>query len=132
MRWFISLKQKAKRIKKEVITLSLAVKDPRTPLIAKIMIALTISYALSPIDLIPDFIPVLGYLDDLILLPILIIISLKLIPKDVLDDCRNRVDKAFNPDKKTGIVMAGVIVLLWISLLVLVICRIVSKSPVSG
>jgi uncharacterized membrane protein YkvA (DUF1232 family) len=80
------LKEKTRGIKSNIIAIYLAMKDKRTPLIAKIMIVLTISYAVSPIDLIPDFIPVLGYLDDLIILPIMITISIKLIPKDVFDD----------------------------------------------
>jgi Uncharacterized conserved protein len=88
---FEKLKARAEALKNEVLALSLALKNRRTPLLAKILIGLTVSYALSPIDLIPDFIPVLGYLDDLIVLPALIALSIKLIPRDVLADCRARV-----------------------------------------
>ena len=82
------LKQKAKKLKSEVEVLIIAYKDKRTPIIAKILIGITAGYLLSPIDLIPDFIPVLGLLDDLIIVPFLIKLSIKIIPKIVLDDAR--------------------------------------------
>lgn len=103
----------------------MALKDKRTPIIAKLIIGLTISYALSPVDLIPDFIPVLGYIDDLIILPVMIIISIKLIPKQVLDDCRERVTNDIKLNKRLGIFSAIVIVLIWILLTVLIIYKII-------
>jgi len=100
---FVKLKARAEALKNEVLALSLALKDRRTPLLAKILIGLTVSYALSPIDLIPDFIPVLGYVDDLIVLPALIAISIRLIPPAVLADCRARVKDGYtNENQKTG------------------------------
>ena len=123
MKLFNSIKKKAKKLKNEIITLSLALKDKRTPFLAKLMIGLTISYALSPIDLIPDFIPVLGYLDDLIILPLLIFISVKLIPNQVLMDCRNRVNDEIKLNKKKGIFSAVIIVFIWISLTGLIIYK---------
>ena len=83
-----TLKQKAKKLKAEAQVLMIAYKDKRTPLTAKILIGITIGYLLSPIDLIPDFIPVLGLLDDLIIVPALIALSIKLIPEIVLHDAR--------------------------------------------
>jgi len=80
----------ARRLKNEITTLYLAARDPRTPWYAKAIIACVVAYALSPIDLIPDFIPVLGYLDDLLLLPLGIYLALKLIPAEVLIDARRR------------------------------------------
>ena len=123
MKLFNSIKKKAKKLKNEIITLSLALKDKRTPFLAKLMIGLTISYALSPIDLIPDFIPVLGYLDDLIILPLMIFISVKLIPNQVLMDCRNRVNDEIKLNKKKGIFSAVIIVFIWISLTGLIIYK---------
>jgi uncharacterized membrane protein YkvA (DUF1232 family) len=79
-------KLKAKAFKKEVHTLSLAVKDPRVPWCAKIFAVLIIAYALSPIDLIPDFVPVIGYLDDLIIIPARIVLLIKMIPKEVMEE----------------------------------------------
>ena len=116
MIFFKNIKQQAKKLKLEVSTLALALKDRRTPIVAKIMIALTISYALSPVDLIPDFIPVLGYIDDLIILPLMIFISLKLIPKSILDECREKVKNDSELNKKSGIFAAIVIVLIWLGL----------------
>ena len=78
-----NLKQKAKQIKQTLPAIYLSVLDPRTPLSAKIVAALCVGYALSPIDLIPDFIPVLGYVDDVILLPAMILLVIKMIPKDL-------------------------------------------------
>ncbi len=80
-----NLKENAKTIKKMIPALWIAMKKKETPILAKVFALLTLGYALSPIDLIPDFIPVLGYLDDLILLPLMIYVTIKLIPKSILD-----------------------------------------------
>lgn len=85
----MNLKECAKKRKKDIPTVFLSLKDKDTPIIAKIMAGVTVGYALSPIDLIPDFIPILGYLDDVILLPALIALTMKLIPKDIWE--RNRI-----------------------------------------
>lgn len=84
------LKQRARHLKAETFALYLAARDPRTPWYAKLIVAGIVAYALSPIDLIPDFVPVLGYLDDLILIPMGIALAIKLIPDAVLADCRTR------------------------------------------
>ena len=78
------------RLKNEIFALWLASRHPRTPLFAKVLAVAVVAYAVSPIDLIPDFIPVLGYLDDILLLPIGIWIVLKLIPGEVMTECRAR------------------------------------------
>lgn len=88
-----NLKQKIALLKQECIVIYFALKDIRTPFPAKIFAAVTVAYLLSPMDLVPDFIPVLGLLDDLILVPLLISLTLKLIPKAVLDDVRAMVNK---------------------------------------
>jgi len=80
----------AKRIKRDAITLWFAKSHPRTPWGAKALGVFVVAYALSPIDLIPDFIPVLGYLDDLILLPVLIWTTVRMLPADVLTECRQQ------------------------------------------
>ncbi len=111
------IKQKARKLKAEAQVLIIAYKDKRTQATAKILIAITVGYLLSPIDLIPDFIPVLGLLDDLIIVPILISFSLKLIPSIVLFDARESVKN--NPEtlRKTNWFFAILIILLWIVLL---------------
>ncbi len=85
-----SWKEKTERLKTEVYALYLAYKDPRVPFYAKVFVAAVVGYALSPIDLIPDFIPVLGYLDDLIIISVGISISIRMIPKEVLEECREK------------------------------------------
>ncbi|CEG25635.1 YkvA family protein [Bacillus sp. B-jedd] len=105
------LKLWAKKLKKHIMILYFAVKDPRTPWYAKGFAALVAAYALSPIDLIPDFIPVLGYLDDVILLPIGIWFALKLIPAEVRLDAASKADNAEKPVSKAGAVF---IIILWI------------------
>ncbi len=84
----MNLKQKAKQLKRDIPAVFIALKHKDTPSIAKTVAAVTVCYALSPIDLIPDFIPVLGYIDDVILLPALIALTVKLIPHDVFERCR--------------------------------------------
>ncbi len=110
----ISWKAKSKRLKSQVYAVYLASKDPRTPWYAKILAALIIGYALSPIDLIPDFIPALGYLDDLILIPLGIALLIKIIPKDILEECRARAESYFSEIKPKSWVAAIIIILIWI------------------
>jgi uncharacterized membrane protein YkvA (DUF1232 family) len=108
-----SLKAKAAKLKRETWVLYFAVRDPRTPWYAKAFIACVVAYALSPIDLIPDPIPILGYVDDLLLLPLGIYLSLKMVPETVLADCR---EKASSQEKLPRSWSAAVvIVLLWIT-----------------
>lgn len=120
MHFIQKLKQKTKQLKSEVQVLMIAYKDKRTPLSAKILIAITAGYLLSPIDLIPDFIPVLGLLDDLIIVPFLIALSIKLIPKSVINDARERVKN--NPKwlKKGNYYFAILIIIVWLWLLYIV------------
>ncbi|OGN94384.1 MAG: hypothetical protein A2Z71_09465 [Chloroflexi bacterium RBG_13_50_21] len=113
-------KVRARQLKTEVYALYLAYKDSRTPWYARIFTALVVAYAFSPIDLIPDPIPVLGYLDDLVLIPIGIYLALKLIPVEVMADSRLRAKQLMAQDKPVNRVAAVVIVLIWIGLAVLV------------
>jgi len=85
-----ALKQKAKSLKTETYVLYLAYKDPRVPWYAKAFMLVVVAYFLSPVDLIPDFIPILGYVDDLIIVPAGIFLALKMIPKDVMQECRGK------------------------------------------
>lgn len=110
------LKQKARQLKSEAQVLMIAYQDKRTPLKAKILIGITVGYLLSPIDLIPDFIPVLGLLDDLIIVPLLITLSIKLIPATVLNDAREKVKNNPQRYKKTNWFFATVIIIIWIAL----------------
>lgn len=110
------IKQKVRQLKLESDVLMLAYKDKRTPLTAKILIAITVGYLLSPIDLIPDFIPVLGLLDDLVIVPLLITISLKLIPTEVLADARQKLKNNSASLRKTNWFFASFIIFLWLLL----------------
>lgn len=87
-------KEQARRLKQELSALWLAYRDPRLPWHARLLIALVVGYAFSPIDLIPDFIPVLGHLDDLILIPLGVALALRSIPPEVLAECRERAARA--------------------------------------
>ena len=109
-----SWKTKSKQFKIEVVALYLACKHPKTPWHAKVLAALIIGYALSPIDLIPDFIPVLGYLDDLILIPAGVALLVKLIPKDILEECRAKAQSNLSDEKPRNWVAAVIIVLVWL------------------
>lgn len=82
----MTLKTRANQLKTDIPALFIALKDKETPLLAKIFAGLTVAYALSPIDLVPDFIPVLGYLDDIILLPLLVALTIRFIPTEILEN----------------------------------------------
>lgn len=82
----------ARSLQREVRVYRLVLKDPRTPLFAKVLLGLAVGYLLLPIDLVPDFIPVLGHLDDVIIVPSLVFLAVKLIPKDIIADCRKQIE----------------------------------------
>lgn len=106
-KWACSLKQ-------NIYALYLAARDPQVPRTAKVMAALVVAYALSPIDVIPDCIPVLGYLDDLILLPLGIALTIRLIPRQTWEDCCRRAARNMSERLPTNRVAAVVIIVLWL------------------
>ncbi len=108
---------KARELKRETYAIYLAYHDRRVPWYAKIAAALVVGYAFSPIDLIPDFIPVLGYLDDLVLIPLGIAWVIRLIPADVLEQYREEARAALDSRKSRNWLAAGIIVLIWIFVL---------------
>lgn len=109
----MTLKERAKQLKIDIPAIFLVLKHTRTPWYAKAMAGLTIGYALSPIDLIPDFIPVLGYLDDVILLPFFIVLTIKLIPKDLFEECRAQSRDMWKDGKPKRWYYAVPIVAIW-------------------
>ena len=108
------LKSRARTLQADIQALVVAFQDPRTPWAARGMIALVVAYALSPIDLIPDFIPVLGYLDDLILVPVGIALAIRMIPPQVLADSREAAQHVGGSQRGLGWIGAGIIVFIWI------------------
>jgi uncharacterized membrane protein YkvA (DUF1232 family) len=113
---FQNLRAWARRIKRDGVTLWFACRDPRTPLAPKMLAFFVVAYALSPIDLVPDFIPILGYVDDVLLLPALIWLAIRLIPPAVLADNRQRAEawmRASNARLRSK-VGAAVIIAIWL------------------
>ena len=109
-------KRRARQLKLETYAVYLAYRDPRVPWYARLLAGCVVAYAFSPIDLIPDPIPVLGYLDDLILVPLGIALVLKMIPGPVLAECREKAQAAANAGKPTNWAAAAVIVAIWLLL----------------
>ena len=107
---------RAQRLKAETYALYLAYRDPRVPWYAKLFAACVVGYACSPIDLIPDFVPVLGYLDDLVLVPLGIALAIKMIPPSVLAECRQQAKALIASGKPTNWLAAAVIVAIWLLL----------------
>lgn len=116
-----SLKTKSKQLRTEIVSLYLATKHPRTPWYAKALAYLIIGYALSPIDLIPDFIPVVGYLDDFIIVPAGIALLIKVIPRDILEECRAEAQSDLLNRKSRNWVGAIIIVLIWLFAIYLIL-----------
>ncbi|WP_238917576.1 YkvA family protein [Clostridium sp. YIM B02555] len=120
---FSIIRQKARKIKNEVGALYFACKHPDVPFYAKLVAIITVGYALSPIDLIPDFIPILGYLDDLVLVPLGITLAIKLIPIDIMNECRNQAANNFTKGKNKNWFAGGIIICIWI----IIICYVLIK-----
>jgi len=109
---FEKAKTWARSLKRNVVALWIAARDPRTPISAKLVAGAVAAYALSPIDLIPDFIPVLGYLDDLLLVPLGIMIAIRMIPGSLMTEFRGQALEREN--RPTSMIAAGAIILLWL------------------
>ena len=115
------IKERVKQLIKDIKALYVALKHAQTPWYAKALAAMTVGYALSPIDLIPDFIPVLGYLDDIIILPVMIALTIKLIPKDVFEHCKAESETIWTEGKTKKWYYAIPIVIIWILVAILII-----------
>lgn len=113
-RWWAGWKRRVQQLKVELYALYLAYRDPRVPTYARVFAACVVGYAFSPIDLIPDFIPILGYLDDLVIIPLGVLIALKMIPVAVLADCRLRAHEVMQQGKPVNRTAAAIIVGLWL------------------
>ena len=110
----MDLKKRAQKLKTDLPAVFLALKNKQTPLGAKLLAALTIAYALSPIDLIPDFIPVLGYLDDLIVLPAMAALTIRMIPDQVMRECRAQAGALWQSGRPKKWFYALPVVLIWL------------------
>lgn len=117
-------KSLARQLNTEVYALYLAYRDPRTPFYARIFTACIVGYAFSPIDLIPDFIPILGYLDDLFLIPLGIKVAIGMIPPEVMNDCRTKAHSLFPDGKPVSRVAAAVVLLVWLVFIALILSQI--------
>lgn len=122
----MNLKERAKKLKTEIPAIFLALKDKDTPVMAKLFAAFTVAYALSPIDLVPDFIPVLGYLDDIILLPALVALTVRLIPKEVMQKSRILSEGLWEHGNPKKWYFAIPIVIFW-GLMILLVIKIFIK-----
>jgi uncharacterized membrane protein YkvA (DUF1232 family) len=112
-RWIEKLKSWARLLKRDILALWIAARDPRTPWLAKLTAGAVAAYALSPIDLIPDFIPVLGYLDDLVIVPLGIALAVRLIPPPLLAEFRLRVTE--RPERPASRAAAAIILMIWLT-----------------
>jgi len=120
----LDLKQRAKQLKTDIPAIYLSLKSPDTPWYVKALAALTVLYALSPIDLIPDFIPVLGYLDDLIILPALITLTIRFIPKDIFERYRVEAQGMWQEGKSRKWIFAIPFVIVWLFILWLILKKV--------
>ena len=117
----MDLKERAKKLKSDIPAVFLALKDKETPWYAKLLAAVTVWYALSPIDLIPDFIPILGYLDDIIVLPALVALTIRSIPENILERSRRQSENMWANEKPKRWYYAIPIVVIWLLIIWLII-----------
>ena len=113
-----NLRERVRRLKSETFAIYLAARHPDTPWYAKVLVAVVVAYALSPIDLIPDFVPLLGYVDDLMLVPLGIAVAVRMIPPHVLAECRAAARESTFSGTRGSRVAAAVIVAIWIAVTV--------------
>jgi uncharacterized membrane protein YkvA (DUF1232 family) len=114
-------RQRARQLKRETYALFVAYRDPRVPWYAKVFAAAVVAYAFSPLDLIPDFIPVLGYLDDLVLVPLGIALALKMIPAEVMAESRLKAKEMLAADRPRNWVAGAIVIAAWLLLAALAV-----------
>ncbi len=124
---FKNWREWAVELKRQTFALYLAYKDPRVPWYAKLFGALVVAYALSPVDLIPDFIPVIGYLDDLILIPLGIALTVKMIPKEIMQECRAKAQSEMMVKKRKNWVAGSIVIFIWLFAFILVAVIVLRK-----
>ncbi|MHA1303803.1 MAG: YkvA family protein [Candidatus Heimdallarchaeaceae archaeon] len=127
MKIFKNWKKWVTKVKNDSYALYLAYKDPRVSWFARIFAFLVIAYFFSPIDLIPDFIPIFGYLDDFVLVPVGLVLALKMMPKDVLAESREKAKELTNLEKPKSWIIAVIIVIIWVTVISSMIFFIVVK-----
>ena len=121
----MDLKTRTRKLKTDIPALFLALNDSDTPFLAKVFAGITVAYALSPIDFIPDYLPVLGYLDDVILLPALVALTIRFIPREVLEEKRKQAEGMWNDGKPKKWYYAIPIVIIWLVIMIVLIMVIV-------
>ena len=126
MTWKETLKRKAEGLRADIFALHLAVRRPDVPWYAKAVAVAVVAYALSPIDLIPDFIPVFGYLDDLVLLPLGIALAARFVPRNVLEECRAQARRRIAEKGPKNWTAATIVVLIWLAVLGAIAWRILA------
>ncbi len=114
-------RDRVRALKRDTLALYLAARHRDTPWYAKVLAACVAAYALSPIDLIPDFVPVLGYVDDLVIVPLGIALVIRLVPPDVMEECRVRAAEAFAAGRPVSKSAAAVVILLWVCAIALTV-----------
>lgn len=117
----MNIKEQAKKLKSDIPAVFIALKDKETPLTAKILAGITVGYALSPIDLVPDFVPVLGYLDDVIILPALVALTIKLVPKEIWERSKQQAEGMWQDGRPKKWYYAIPIIAVWAIILWLII-----------
>ena len=117
----MNLKDRAEKLKTDIPAIFIALKNKNTPLTAKIFAAITVAYALSPIDLIPDFIPVIGYLEDIIILPLLAAVTIRFIPYDILEKSREQAAGIWQNGKPSKWYYAIPMVMIWVVIILFII-----------
>ncbi len=118
------IKAWAKNLKRQLFILYFAYRDERVPWYVKLFTACIVAYAFSPIDLIPDFIPILGYLDDVIILPLGIMFALKMIPKDVISDCEVKANEMMKNGKPKNWIVGSLIIFIWSVIILWIILKV--------
>jgi uncharacterized membrane protein YkvA (DUF1232 family) len=125
-------KERVRQLKAETYALYLAYRDPRMPWYARLLAVCVVGYAFSPIDLIPDFIPVLGYLDDLVLVPLGIALTIRLVPNELMQECRERARSEMASGRPVSRMAAAIIVCIWLLLATLAVLGILRALGVLG
>ena len=110
------LQQRARDLRTQTYALYLASRHPATPWYAKLLVAAIVAYALSPIDLIPDFIPILGYVDDVLLMTLGFALAIKLIPEQVMRECRQRAQQSLRTDQPVSLAAGAIVIAVWLAL----------------